>query len=286
VARADVELVVRGLATSRTQAQRLISQGDVTLDGRVLDRSSTPVPPTGVLEVEAGEGYVSRAALKLAGALDALAATPSTGPVVAGRRVLDAGASTGGFTDVVLRRGAAHVVAVDVGSGQLDPRIRGDARVTAVEHTNVRRLDPARVGAPADLLVADLSFISLRLVLGPLVACLAPHADGLVLIKPQFEVGRERLGSGGIVTSPRAHADAIVGVLGAAAAVGLTARAVLPSPIEGTHGNREFVAWLQRRDGDDAVPSRRDTPAEAAEHARLATGAVAGGLVAAEWGTW
>lgn len=286
MARADVELVARGLATSRTQAQRLIAQGDVTLDGHVLRRASTPVPDAGVLEVEAGEGYVSRAALKLAGALDALAATPSAGPVIAGRRVLDAGASTGGFTDVVLRRGAEHVVAVDVGSGQLDPRIRADERVTAVEHTNVRRIDPARVGVPADLLVADLSFISLRLVLEPLTACLAPRADALVLVKPQFEVGRERLGSGGIVTDPRAHVDSIVGVLGAAAAAGLTARAVLPSPIEGTHGNREFVAWLQRRDGDDAVPGRRDTPAEAAEHARLATGAVAGRLVAAEWGTW
>lgn len=284
--RADVELVARGLATSRTQAQRLIAQGDVMLDGRVLGRASTPVAAESVLEVEAGEGYVSRAALKLAGALDALAATPWSGPAVAGRRVLDAGASTGGFTDVVLRRGAAHVVAVDVGSGQLDARIRADERVTAIEHTNVRRLDPARVGAPADLLVADLSFISLRLVLGPLTACLAHESDALVLVKPQFEVGRERLGSGGIVTNPRAHADAIVGVLGAAAAVGLRARAVLPSPIEGTHGNREFVAWLQRRDAASAVPGRGDTPAQVAEHTRLATGAVAGRLVAAEWGTW
>lgn len=281
MARADVELVARGLATSRTQAQRLIARGDVTLDGETLTRASTPVLADALLAVEAGEEYVSRAALKLAGALDALAATAGGGPVLAGARVLDAGASTGGFTQVSLQRGARHVVAVDVGSGQLDPRIRGDARVTVLENTNVRTLDPAAVGEPASLLVADLSFISLRLVMAPLLRCLAPDAEALLLIKPQFEVGRERLGSGGIVTDLRAHVDAIAGVLDQARADGLAVQAVLPSPLEGTHGNREFVGWFR------AQPSAGPTePVFHSEHRRLAAGAVAGGLMAAEWVTW
>ncbi|PWD49987.1 16S/23S rRNA (cytidine-2'-O)-methyltransferase [Serinibacter arcticus] len=281
--RADVELVARGLATSRTQAQRLIAQGSVTLDGVELARPSTPVPSTSVLVVDAGEGYVSRAAHKLAGALDSLAAGGLEGPVVAGARVLDAGASTGGFTDVVLRRGADHVVAVDVGSGQLDPRIRADPRVTVVEHTNVRSIDPAVVGEPASLLVADLSFISLGLVIPPLTACLTPDADAVLLVKPQFEVGRERLGSGGVVTDPRAHADAVAGVLDGAIEAGMLAAAVLPSPLEGTHGNREFVVWL-RRDAARATAVPRNV--SQTEHRRLASGAVSGGLHPAEWGTW
>lgn len=281
--RADVELVTRGLARSRTQAQRLIAEGHVTLGGDVLRRPATLVGDADALAVSELPEYVSRAALKLAGALDALAATPLAGPVVAGRRVLDAGASTGGFTDVVLRRGAAHVVAVDVGSGQLDPRIRNDDRVTVVEHTNVRELDPAVVGEPAGLLVADLSFISLTLVIDPLLRSLTADADAVVLVKPQFEVGRQRLGNGGIVTDPAAHVDAVVGVLDAARASGLVAVAVMPSPIEGTHGNREFVAWLRR---DPEHEGGGITDQIRSEHRRVATGAVSGALEPAEWVSW
>ncbi|GMA31651.1 TlyA family rRNA (cytidine-2'-O)-methyltransferase [Litorihabitans aurantiacus] len=277
----------RGLATSRTQAQRLIAAGDVTLDGRVLTRPAVAVLEQHVLAVAPGDDYVSRAAHKLAGALDALAGAGLAGPPVAGVRVLDAGASTGGFTDVVLRRGADHVVAVDVGSGQLDPRIRSDARVTVLEHTNVRTLTPEQIGGVADLLVADLSFISLRLVLDPLAACLAPGAHAVVLVKPQFEVGRERLGSGGVVTDPRQRTRAVVGALDAAAASGLRARAVLPSALQGMHGNQEYVAWLERvAPGATPSPGAEVDAATAREHARVAQGAVAGRLVPAEWGTW
>lgn len=197
MARLDVELTNRGLTTSRSHAQQLIADGKVCVDGVVVEKAATPVPEGAQLAVDRGEDYVSRAAGKLADALDAFADTELGAVVVAGRRALDAGASTGGFTQVLLRRGAAHVVAVDVGSGQLDPRVRTDPRVTVLENTNVRTLDPALVAPAPSLLVADLSFISLRLVLAPLAAVLVAECDAVVLIKPQFEVGRERLGSGG-----------------------------------------------------------------------------------------
>lgn len=277
--RLDVELVTRGLAPSRTVAQRLIGEGRVSVDGSTVRRPATPVEVGDAIEVAPADDYVSRAAGKLAGALDAFATLPCGAPRVAGRRVLDAGASTGGFTQVALRRGAAHVVAVDVGSDQLDPSLREHPRVTVLEHTNVRTIDPALVAPPPELLVADLSFISLTLVLAPLVACLAPVADAVVLVKPQFEVGRERLGSGGVVRSDADRADAAVVVLAAAADAGLRLVAIGPSPVEGTHGNRELVAWLRR--DERGVP-----PEPGAEHRRCADAASAGALLVAEWGAW
>lgn len=278
MARLDVELTERGLAASRSMAQRLVAEGRVHVAGRVAERASARVDPSTPITVEAGEDYVSRAAHKLAGALDRLAEAPCGAPVLAGRRVLDAGASTGGFTQVALRRGAAHVVAVDVGAGQLDARLRDRPDVSVLEHTNVRTLDPALVAPAPDVLVADLSFISLTLVLAPLAAALAPTADALLLVKPQFEVGRDRLGSGGVVTDEAARADAVARVLAAGAVEGLRAVAALPSPLAGTHGNHEIVVWLRR---DEAgLPLAAD-----AEHRRLGLGAAAGELVVAEWGT-
>lgn len=275
MARLDVELVHRGLATSRTTAQRLIAAGQVRVSGSVVTKPATPVPPEADLDVAEGEEYVSRAAGKLAGALDALAATPLAGPVIAGRRALDAGASTGGFTQVLLQRGASHVVAVDVGTGQLDPRIRSDERVTVLEHTNVRTLDPALVAPPPQVLVADLSFISLRLVLRPLTAAMARTADAIVLIKPQFEVGKERLGAGGVVTRQEDRFDAVTGVLREAHAQGWQTQAVLPSSVPGMHGNHELLAWL-RADPVRSAGVRED------EAERLAEQAVSGRLAVRE----
>lgn len=276
--RLDVELVVRGLAPSRTRAQRLVEAGRVHLNGELVSRTSHPVATTDSLLIEPspGEEYVSRAGHKLAGALDALAASPAGGPVVPGRRALDAGASTGGFTDVLLRRGAAHVVAVDVGSDQLDSSLRGHPNITLLERVNVRDLLPEQVAPAPDLLVADLSFISLTLVLAPLAHCVADDADALVLIKPQFEVGRERLGSGGIVNDARARRQAIIDVLMSAGAAGWSTRALLPSSLPGTHGNLEFVAWL-RRSPHAVVPE--------SAIAMLADRVTAGDLVLADWST-
>lgn len=277
MARLDVELTNRGLTTSRSHAQQLIADGKVCVDGVVVEKAATPVPEGAQLAVDRGEDYVSRAAGKLADALDAFADTELGAVVVAGRRALDAGASTGGFTQVLLRRGAAHVVAVDVGSGQLDPRVRTDPRVTVLENTNVRTLDPALVAPAPSLLVADLSFISLRLVLAPLAAVLVAECDAVVLIKPQFEVGRERLGSGGVVTREADRTGAVVGVLDAASEVGFRAMALVRSSVTGMHGNTEFVAWL-RRDG-------RGVPAGAElAHRRLASSAGSGQVVTADWG--
>ncbi len=185
-----------------------------------------------------GPTYVSRGGHKLAGALDAFGYDP------AGKRVLDAGASTGGFTDVLLQRGAAHVVAADVGYGQLAWALQTDDRVTVLDRTNVRTLDPEQVGAPVDLVVADLSFIPLGLVLPALVRCAAADADLLPMVKPQFEVGRERLPSGGVVRDPGLRADAVRGVAAQAQRLGLGVRAIVASPLPGPSGNVEYFLWL------------------------------------------
>lgn len=281
MARADVELVTRALAPSRTAAQRLIHERRVHLDGSPITRVSAPIAPHQVLTVEAaGSEFVSRAAGKLIGALDAFAALPSGPPELAERRVLDAGASTGGFTQVALARGAASVVAVDVGHGQLDPGLRSDPRVTVLEGTNVRTMDASVVAPAPDVLLADLSFISLTLVLAPLAAVVTPDADGILLIKPQFEIGRDRLGSGGVVRSDADRADCVDRVLTAALAAGWHPWALTPSTVVGTHGNREVVAWLRR-----GTPVTADTPT-AHEVARLACAVVAaapGDVVDTEW---
>lgn len=243
--RLDTELVRRGLARSRGDAGDLVASGRVLLAGVVATKPARQMDPAQALRLveDTGPRYASRGAHKLAGALDALG--PSA-PRIAGRRALDAGASTGGFTDVLLRRGAAHVVAVDVGYGQLAWKLQRDGRVTVLDRTNVRTLDPAAVAPAPDLVVADLSFISLTLVLPALQAAAAPDADLLLMVKPQFEVGRELLGSGGVVRDPEHHALAVRDVATRAAALGLATRAVVPSPLPGPSGNIEYFIGLRR----------------------------------------
>jgi len=209
----------------------------VKVAGTVATKPATGVEAATPLVVEqpAGPSYVSRGGHKLAGALDAFGYDP------AGKRVLDAGASTGGFTDVLLRRGAAHVVAADVGYGQLAWSLQTDERVTVLDRTNVRSLE---LDEPVDLVVSDLSFIPLGLVLPALVGCCAPEADLLPMVKPQFEVGRERLPSGGVVRDPELRAQAVRGVARQAAELGLGVRGVVASPLPGPSGNVEYFLWL------------------------------------------
>ncbi|HET6269031.1 MAG TPA: TlyA family RNA methyltransferase, partial [Arthrobacter sp.] len=189
--RLDQTLVSRGLARSRTHAARLIAEGKVSSGGEVLAKASLQIQDGAALDVAVSgeDSYVSRAGHKLAGAMDAFPAVQ-----VEGQRCLDAGASTGGFTEVLLRRGADHVVAVDVGHGQLVPQIRNDARVSVHEGLNVRYMTAEEIGGPAALTVADLSFISLTLVVAPLAACTEPGGDLVLMVKPQFEIGKDRLG--------------------------------------------------------------------------------------------
>ncbi|MGW5054687.1 TlyA family RNA methyltransferase [Actinokineospora sp. NPDC004072] len=249
-ARLDAELVRRGLARSRDHAGTLIAAGRVTVRGTVAAKAATAVAadaPIVVREDAADENWASRGAHKLIGALDAF------GIPVEGKRCLDAGASTGGFTDVLLRRGARHVVAADVGRGLLVWRLQTDERVTVLDRTNVRAIDPAAVGDPVDLVVADLSFISLGLVLPALLACTAPDADLLPMVKPQFEVGKERLGSGGVVRDPALRAEAVRGVLDQAGKLGLRAHGVVASPLPGPSGNVEYFVWLRRGEPVDAA---------------------------------
>jgi 23S rRNA (cytidine1920-2'-O)/16S rRNA (cytidine1409-2'-O)-methyltransferase len=246
VTRLDAELVRRGLARSREHAGELIAAGRVEVRGVVAAKPATGVPASASVRVRPDDddpGFVSRGGHKLAGAL---AAFPDV--VVNGKRCLDAGASTGGFTDVLLRAGAAHITAVDVGYGQLAWSLRNDPRVTVLDRTNVRSLTPADIGGPAALTVADLSFISLPIVLPALAACTSDDGDLLPMVKPQFEVGRERLGAGGVVRDPTHRAEAVTQVAHAAAALGWYARGVARSPLPGPSGNVEFFLWL-RRDG-------------------------------------
>jgi len=246
--RLDAELVRRGLARSREQAVELIAAGRVSVAGQAAGKPATQVETSAAIVVAAdadgvADDYVSRGAHKLAGAL---AAFEPRGLVVAGRRCLDAGASTGGFTDVLLRAGAKQVVAVDVGYGQLAWRLRTDPRVVVVDRTNVRELTLNRIGGQSvELLVGDLSFISLTLVLPALVRCAAPDADFALMVKPQFEVGRERLGSGGVVRDPALHAEAVRTVAAAARAQGLGVLGVTASPLPGPSGNVEYFLWLR-----------------------------------------
>jgi 23S rRNA (cytidine1920-2'-O)/16S rRNA (cytidine1409-2'-O)-methyltransferase len=244
--RLDAELVRRGLARSREHAVALIAEGRVAVSGRAATKAATGVDPGAPVVVRTDPDaptWVSRGAHKLLGALEAF-------PVpVEGRRALDAGASTGGFTDVLLRRGATGVVAVDVGYGELAWSLRTDQRVTVLERTNVRTLTPEQIGAPVDLVVADLSFISLRLVLPALTACATPAADLLPMVKPQFEVGRERLGAGGVVRDPAHRAAAVRDVADAAHALGWGTAGVVASPLPGPAGNVEFFLWLRRDAG-------------------------------------
>jgi 23S rRNA (cytidine1920-2'-O)/16S rRNA (cytidine1409-2'-O)-methyltransferase len=244
--RLDAELVRRGLARSREQAAALVEAGRVQVRGVLARKVAAMVDPADALRVT-GENpaleYVSRGGHKLAGAL---AAFGPDGLTVTGRRCLDAGASTGGFTDVLLRAGAAEVVAVDVGYGQLAWPIRVDERVRVFERTNVRTLTPEAIGGVVALTVADLSFISLRLVLPALAACTAADGDLVLMVKPQFEVGKERVGSGGVVREPQLRAEAVLDVTATAVGLGLGLSGVVASPLPGPSGNVEFFIWLRR----------------------------------------
>jgi 23S rRNA (cytidine1920-2'-O)/16S rRNA (cytidine1409-2'-O)-methyltransferase len=244
--RLDAELVRRSLARSREHASQLIAAGRVTVGGQTAAKAATQVETSAAIVVAEGDGdpeYVSRGGHKLAGAL---AAFGPLGLKVEGRRALDAGASTGGFTDVLLRAGAARVVAVDVGYGQLAWSLRSDERVVVKDRTNVRELTPDDLdGPPVDLVVGDLSFIPLGLVLPALVACTAPDGDLVLMVKPQFEVGRERLGSGGVVRSPELRKEAVRAVAARAAELGLGVLGVTASPLPGPSGNVEYFLWLR-----------------------------------------
>jgi 23S rRNA (cytidine1920-2'-O)/16S rRNA (cytidine1409-2'-O)-methyltransferase len=262
--RLDAELVRRGLARSREHAGELVAAGRVKVAGAVATKPATGVTTDVALVVAADPDrpdYVSRGGHKLAGALTAF---ETLGLSVAGRRCLDAGASTGGFTDVLLRAGAAEVVAVDVGYGQLAWSLRQDDRVTVHDRTNIRELTPALVGPPVDVVVGDLSFISLLLVLDPLIGVTADDGDLVLMVKPQFEVGKDRVGKGGVVRDDTLRAEAVSGVASGAAARGWGARAVTTSPLPGPSGNVEYFLWLRRgagtvQDDDIAAEVRRTT---------------------------
>lgn len=251
--RLDAELVRRKIARSREHAVELIKDGRVTVNGMAATKPATAV--TGDVSIRVSEdvddaNWASRGAHKLLGAL---AAFEPEGLTLEGRRVIDAGASTGGFTDVCLRRGAAEVIAVDVGYGQLIWRLRDDARVTVLDRTNVRTLTPEMVGGAADVMVGDLSFISLRLTLPALVDGLVDGADLLPMVKPQFEVGKDRLGSGGVVRSPELRAEVVGDVARFGRSLGLSVRGVVASPLPGPSGNVEYFLWLVKDGGASDV---------------------------------
>jgi 23S rRNA (cytidine1920-2'-O)/16S rRNA (cytidine1409-2'-O)-methyltransferase len=267
-ARLDAELVRRGLARSRVQAADLIAAGQVVVAGQAASKPATQVGQEVAITIrradDAGPEYVSRGGHKLAGALTAFA-----GLQVSGRLCLDAGASTGGFTDVLLRAGAAHVIAVDVGYGQLAWSLQRDPRVTVLDRVNVRNLEPGQLlpgdrdqpgerDQPGDgqdklaphqlpqLVTADLSFISLVQVLPALVRCAAPDADFVLMVKPQFEVGKGKVGPGGVVRDPELRAEAVAGVAAAALGLALGVCGVTASPLPGPSGNVEYFLWLRR----------------------------------------
>jgi 23S rRNA (cytidine1920-2'-O)/16S rRNA (cytidine1409-2'-O)-methyltransferase len=244
--RLDAELVRRGLARSREHGAELIAAGRVTVNGQPAAKPATAVTVDADLVVREDPDrpdYVSRGGHKLAGALQAF---QPLGLAVAGRRCLDAGASTGGFTDVLLRAGAAEVVAVDVGYGQLAWSLQSDQRVAVHDRTNIRDLTPELVGGPVDLVVGDLSFISLRLVLDALIGVTRVDGDLVLMVKPQFEVGKERLAKGGVVRDATQRADTVSGVAAAAAERGWGAVGVVTSPLPGPAGNVEYFLWLRR----------------------------------------
>lgn len=243
--RLDAELVRRGLARSREHASELIAAKRVKVSGALASKPATGVTTDValvVLEDPDRPDYVSRGGHKLAGALAAFA---PLGLTVSGRRCLDAGASTGGFTDVLLRHGAAQVVAVDVGYGQMAWSLQQDARVDVHDRTNVRELTPEQIGGPVDVVVGDLSFISLELVLDALLGVTGPDGDLALMVKPQFEVGKDRVGKGGVVRDLALRAEAVQSVADAAAERGWGARAVTTSPLPGPSGNVEFFLWLR-----------------------------------------
>jgi 23S rRNA (cytidine1920-2'-O)/16S rRNA (cytidine1409-2'-O)-methyltransferase len=260
-ARLDQLLVDRGLVDTRAAAARLILAGRVRLDGEPADKAGRLCRADQAVSLTVVSPYVGRGGEKLAAALDGFAVDPRD------RVCLDVGASTGGFTDCLLQRGARRVYAVDVGYGQLHPRLRGEPRVVVLEGVNARHLDPATLPVRPSLATVDVSFISLEKVLGPVVACLGPGGPGdlVVLVKPQFEVGRGRVGKGGVVRERQRHREVLGRLVRFAAVAGLTPRGVLASPLRGAKGNREFFLHLQPGgDGAPPAPTGLDAAIEAA----------------------
>ncbi len=238
--RLDALVVARALAPSRERARALILAGQVLVDGQVVSKAGAPVAGNARVELKTPDHpYVGRGGLKLAHALDTFAFP------VAGREALDIGASTGGFTDVLLQRGARRVIALDVGHNQLDWRLRSDPRVLVREGVNARALTGEHVPHLVDIVTIDVAFISLRLILPALPPFLAPGADIVALVKPQFEAGRDQVGAGGLVTDPAVHDEVVARVTAEAAAEGLVRIAMTPSPITGATGNREFLLHLK-----------------------------------------
>ncbi|HKX19181.1 MAG TPA: TlyA family RNA methyltransferase, partial [bacterium] len=262
--RLDERLVRDGFAETRARAQAAVLAGRVTVDGAVVDKPGRWIAPEMRVKMTApAHPYVGRGGVKLAHALE------SFGIQVRGRAAIDLGASTGGFTDCLLRAGAARVYAVDVGHGQLAWTLRQDPRVVVMEDTNARGLTPGRFAGPVDLVTADLSFISLRLLWGVIASLVRPDGDVVVLVKPQFEAGRTAVGRGGVVRDPAVHSAVLEDVLAAAARDGLAPRAVTASPITGPAGNIEYLVHLRRLSSRAAASgasppsgaSRRDAPA-------------------------
>ena len=242
--RLDERVVREGLAESRSAAQALILAGRVLVDDTPMDKAGTRIAPEKSVRLKGGaRAFVSRGGDKLASALDHFGFDPT------GLRALDVGASTGGFTDCLLKRGASHVCAIDVGHSQMHSRLRLDPRVEVHERVNARHLDPAEFPGPFDLFVVDVSFISLALVLPAIHAC-APAADGLLLVKPQFEVGRDHVGKGGVVRDDALRTEAVDAVAAAAAALGRRELGRVDSAVPGPKGNREIFLWISGA-GDD-----------------------------------
>jgi 23S rRNA (cytidine1920-2'-O)/16S rRNA (cytidine1409-2'-O)-methyltransferase len=241
--RLDLALVARGLVPTRERARALILAGHVRVNGTAVVKAGTPVDDTADIDLrQPDHPWVGRGGVKLARALDAF------GVAVAGKAALDIGASTGGFTDVLLARGAAHVVALDVGRNQLDWKLRTDPRVLPVEGLNARALTPDRLPADHrrfDVITVDVSFISLRHILPNIPALLGPNGHVIALVKPQFEAGRHDVGAGGIVRDPAVQERTVREIALEAHRVGLTSLGVEPSPVTGAHGNREFLMHLQ-----------------------------------------
>jgi 23S rRNA (cytidine1920-2'-O)/16S rRNA (cytidine1409-2'-O)-methyltransferase len=236
--------VRRKIVETRTEAKRAIDAGLVRVNANASPKAATMVSPQDSVHLSGSpEPFVSRAGRKLDAALVAF-------PVaISGRRAIDVGASTGGFTDCLLQRGIGHVVALDVGYGQMHWRIRNEPAVTVVERTNIRHVDPESVGAPFDVIVADLSFISLITVAASLDAIGGDEADWILLIKPQFEAGRERVGRGGIVRDTHVRYDVVRTVISHFNGIGIGCLGLIESPIKGTMGNTEYVAWFSRQTG-------------------------------------
>jgi len=262
--RLDALMVARGLAASRERAKALIMAGQVVVDGRKVDKAGAMTPTEAVIALKGGDiGYVSRGGLKLAKALAVF------GLDLAGAVVVDVGASTGGFTDCALQRGAARVYAIDVGYGQLAWTLRTDPRVVSLERTNIRAVTPAMIGEPADVATVDVAFISLTLVLPAVANLLAPAGAVVALVKPQFEAGREKVGKRGVVRDPDVHREVLARVAAAAHALGLSAAGITYSPVTGPEGNIEYFLHLQKTADAPAVTAADIDRTVAEAHAAL-----------------